>query len=412
MALESLKNHPLKGTLAQFENLVATASSEDLSASEEEAAHLRRMTWFALMLSHRLSTTPIEQVSAHGLSLLNETLTQASNSLQSYLGDKSIGHINAAMKIIDRNAFQNLWALPAPVAGGAEARALLEGFSNQVQQVIDHLQEARSKAESEIATFADQMEVLKSKIDALSDAVTTQKSSALTTSAELKRDYANTERELRDQFQALIEASRSEHIKQTEDRKAQHDALTDQFSDNAKKVLSELEISRSEAAKIVQIVGNIGVTGNYQNVAQAEAASANNWRLITFGVFATAAVFGGTTLLDYGRDGISWQAAALRVLFSFVVASIAVYTGRESGRHRSNADRARRIELELASLGPFIESLPVEKRHELREKLTDKYFGGHNQISTEDKIPASDVFQLAQKGMETLGGVAKDLAKK
>ncbi len=49
----------------------------------------------------------------------------------------------------------------------------------------------------------------------------------------------------------------------------------------------------------------------------------------------------------------------------------------------------RQKELELASLGPFIESLPEESRNALKEKLTERYFG--NQIETHDIKQALDL---------------------
>lgn len=58
------------------------------------------------------------------------------------------------------------------------------------------------------------------------------------------------------------------------------------------------------------------------------------------------------------------------------VALPALYTARESARHRTNADRARQRELELTTLGPFIELLPNDKKAEIRDRLTDRYFGG------------------------------------
>ena len=54
----------------------------------------------------------------------------------------------------------------------------------------------------------------------------------------------------------------------------------------------------------------------------------------------------------------------------------AFYTARESARHRTNSDRAKQRELELATLGPYIELLPSEVKSVVRERLTERYFGG------------------------------------
>jgi hypothetical protein len=60
----------------------------------------------------------------------------------------------------------------------------------------------------------------------------------------------------------------------------------------------------------------------------------------------------------------------------------AIYASRESNKHRILETQNRNLELELASIGPFIELLPEDKKQAIKEDLVKKYFG--NQISTTD----------------------------
>jgi len=68
-------------------------------------------------------------------------------------------------------------------------------------------------------------------------------------------------------------------------------------------------------------------------------------------------------------------AIAVRLLYALAIAAPAFYTARESARHRTNADRARQTELELASLGPFIELMKEQDKEEIRKSLIPTYFG-------------------------------------
>jgi hypothetical protein len=72
---------------------------------------------------------------------------------------------------------------------------------------------------------------------------------------------------------------------------------------------------------------------------------------------------------------VDWTLVIARMLFAFIVASVTLYTGRESARHRTNADHARRTELELASLGPYVDGLEPAQKNALRTKLAERYFG-------------------------------------
>ena len=69
------------------------------------------------------------------------------------------------------------------------------------------------------------------------------------------------------------------------------------------------------------------------------------------------------------------MAVLVRLLYAIAITAPAWYTARESARHRTTADRARQTELELASIGPFIELMPEEKKVLIRENLTPLYFG-------------------------------------
>src|SRR3546814_1699158 len=129
---------------------------------------------------------------------------------------------------------------------------------------------------------------------------------------------------------------------------------------------------RSDAARIVQVVGDIGVTGNYQTIANKEARQANLWRRVTVGLFACGLAMAGFTFYKFYHEPVSSSntlAIAVRLLYALAVASPAFYTARESARHRTNDDRARQTELELASLGPFNELLKDDDKDAIRKSL-------------------------------------------
>src|SRR3546814_16446078 len=88
----------------------------------------------------------------------------------------------------------------------------------------------------------------------------------------------------------------------------------------------------------------------------------------------------GFTFYKFYHEPVSSSntlAIAVRLLYALAVASPAFYTARESARHRTNADRARQTELELASLGPFIDLLNDDDKDAIRKYMISTYFGRH-----------------------------------
>lgn len=155
-------------------------------------------------------------------------------------------------------------------------------------------------------------------------------------------------------------------------------ALEQTTKNESASLISGLEEQRNNAAKIVQVVGNIGVTGNYQRIANTEEDQANFWRWATVLFFAGGVTLAGATFYRFWGEPITPEtisAIAVRLLYAIAITAPAWYTARESARHRTNSDRARQTELELASLGPFIELLPPEKKIAIREEMTKYYFG-------------------------------------
>ena len=155
-------------------------------------------------------------------------------------------------------------------------------------------------------------------------------------------------------------------------------------------------------------MGNIGVTGNYQNIANDQSEYANRWRQITIAFFCAGIAVAGLTFWKFWNVPLTNDNAAsilIRLMYAIAIATPAYYTARESARHRSNADRARQTELELASLGPFIELMPEDKKNAIREELTKRYFA--NQVSEHTVDTPVDFKEIAGAVTELIKAVKK-----
>lgn len=151
-----------------------------------------------------------------------------------------------------------------------------------------------------------------------------------------------------------------------------------------KGLVSQIETRLEEAKKLVGIIGNVGVTGNYQRIADQQGAAADWFRRGAL-VFLVAAVFGVVWIVvSLGENGFSWEMAAFRFLSVLTLLLPAAYCARESNRHRETEHRNRRLELELASVAPFLEGLDQGKIDEIRVRLAGSYFGNVDPVETED----------------------------
>lgn len=391
MLQDSVSGHPLWATLKNFEGIDKSPGFEEALAQPQYASSLHRVFELVSLIRQRFETAPPLLVSIHYLNQLNTALSNVYSELTQYLSNKNLGHITNVDGHIDKAVFSGLLAFPIQSSEQSvkELTRITEDSINRARHAVRSLGDDRRKTAKDLEQLNEKIAQLGSQIAELTTAVNTQKAEATTTVESLRSSYAGLEQTFKAEFKSLKDENTHNY----------QDSIN-QIEHVAGELVAALKVKLVEAEKIVQIVGNVGVTGNYQKMALDETTMANRWRTFTLGAFAVALSVGAFAL--FSAQDVSFEVSALRMLFAFVVASVTLYTGRESARHRTNADRAKRVELELASLGPFLISLPVEQQNELRTKLTDRYFG-------KDSEP--HVFKSAIEPRELLD-LIKDLAAK
>jgi hypothetical protein len=183
-------------------------------------------------------------------------------------------------------------------------------------------------------------------------------------------------------------------------------------ADVARVRIEALDAKKAEAEKLVGVIANTGMTGGYQRVANIEMWAARVWQgfallamvgLIAFAIYAAV----HTTDPDF-----KWPLFAGRAIVAAACGILATYAARQSKRHLDVERRSRKIELELASIDPYLASLPDDKRIEVKRLLAERFFGQALPIDADDEKTAGTVADLGKGAIQTLGNVATELAKR
>jgi hypothetical protein len=125
--------------------------------------------------------------------------------------------------------------------------------------------------------------------------------------------------------------------------------------------------------------------------------------LIAFAIYAAA----HTIDADF-----KWPLFAGRVLVAAACGILATYAARQSKRHLDVERRSRQIQLELASIDPYLASLPEEKRVEVKRLLAERFFGQTLPPDMTDENGTGTVVDLAKGAVDALVKVAVELAKR
>jgi len=387
------RDHPIRAQLAQILDMQRREEFSDPSVAENEQIAFARDKVFGVtgFIASLLNAVPATLASNTAIANMHSHLAQPLNELSNFLSNRNPGHIVNAAAQIEQNVMPFFWGLPQQIGavGDESLSAIIARHAQASQETIRLLNAQRGELEDRFKAVRSHAESLASQIQVQVELTTRERAEAAATVANLQKVFAEKEIERSAAFEAAAEKRRIETVssietlsievkRQIADHTASYEVLIKSLQEKTEGLVGAIETKRQEAARIVQVVGNIGVTGNFQQIANTEAKQANFWRWATVIFFGAGITLAALTFYKFWHEPLSSEnlwSIAIRLLYAIAITAPAWYTARESARHRSNSDRARQTELELASLGPFIELLPEEKKAQIRESLTPVYFG-------------------------------------
>ncbi|WP_036254512.1 hypothetical protein [Methylobacter sp. BBA5.1] len=142
---------------------------------------------------------------------------------------------------------------------------------------------------------------------------------------------------------------------------------------NAKTISEEkINLLTESVTKADEIIGHLAktaVAGGYTEAAERERTSADKMRELAVIFFVMAACPMIYLLFEGNGLAIDWPHIASRVLLSVFLLAPATYLVRESSRHREQEITNRKKGMDLATIDPFLKSLPDEMRHNLKIEL-------------------------------------------
>lgn len=371
MTVSAYRDHPARAAIARILEMQQTPEFADPSISDNEQYAFARDKVFAMAhaVQALLEQTPAELTSAHALNQLQTNLQPPLSELTSFLANKNPGHFANAAAQFEQNVLPLLWGFmpQIQILQQPGLSRLLEAQAEASYETVRQLVAQRDELVVKLQDVAAKIEMQSAKLESLADGAAKERAEAAASVAKLDQAFAQKEIDRATVFESTLAELRTEFKK-----------FEKQSQSDGRNLIAELEDQKEKAARLVQVVGNIGATGNYQQIANSESNQANFWRWITLIIFGCGVAVAGATFVKFWGQPFSAETAwsvVIRLLYALAITAPAWYTARESARHRTNSDRARQTELELASIGPFIELLPEDKKVQIREQLTHLYFG-------------------------------------
>jgi hypothetical protein len=408
---ERISGHPLFKALEEFGPLLnqAKAASPAVATADAEIVEpgLQRLGAILSFVGKRLEGADNLLIQPGPLDSMLSSFSDARTSLNAFISDHATGHIQNANNSLD-SALGHLAQINAPWT--SDEIGALRDAGNQYRAAMENdLRSIREKAAA-LETFADerqeQLQVLRADIESASQfnrtesdtelnavkaLITTEKTRADGVITDFQSQFLSGQNERLAAFNTAMDdyrAKLTDHqvgllTDREAIRKAHQDLMKeqhDEFVRAATGMREDIQRKKAEAEKLVGIIADTGMTSGYRKTADTAKYSTWVWQSVT-----VAAIAGliwwliGTmpSLPDIDKLGanVPWASLVIRLVISLAFGALAQYAATQADKNHQLQNANRKLELELAAVGPYVEPLPKEDRDKFLISLADRVFG-------------------------------------
>ncbi|WP_319408817.1 hypothetical protein [uncultured Desulfosarcina sp.] len=428
---ERFNLHPVHKTIKDLKNEIEESIPNiDEKLSQEFAFRVLKIISLAEVT---LKNADIDYVQLGVLNTINKACLNIANDFKAYFADNDQNHLETAANTRGENILSNLsqvYRIPET----EKAKELEDSFNGLLESISKVVLNSNSKAkvfEEKFKSIVDELHKLKITINEQIEVINKQKSRLDKAISQYQTQFLEEEGRRRETFDKKIHTFDTEHLefqkkfqkeidgfknnslseistilgKLHEDTKAVKEKYISEFSEiieTAKKDTLEvndyLNKRKDDAKRLLNIIANIGVTGNYNKIADDEKKTANILRWISVGFMGIGIILIIYFVYNFSKSPFDWRILISKIGVTITLFIPAFYMARESNRHRQREIHNRKMELELASIGPYLELLPKEKQDELKAKLSEKFFGQPEIIRDDGEVVTkTTLFGLVEK---------------
>lgn len=262
----------------------------------------------------------------------------------------------------------------------ADAHTQRQDDQTAASERLDELQQQITSAETEIGTLTTKLSAQIDTQRTAFEAEATQRSAAFK-EAEQLRETAEADR-----VERAVEAA----------RKAREQQETDAAS-----LLAKLETYKTQAASLVDTTSRHAIAGEYGTWSSHQARAAFWWTVVA--VVIGVGTVGGLIFAVKSAADDSIQFTVYKTSISIIGLIVAGYAARQAAEHRREERTAKRLALDLAALGPFLEQ--VTDPGDLRSEIARRVFVPERAAGTD-----SEPHLKAGKGSLTISELAQLVA--
>ncbi|MDQ1592555.1 MAG: hypothetical protein QOG71_3182 [Pyrinomonadaceae bacterium] len=429
MEADQFEKHSLFESLDMLLNRLSNLDYE-LLAKPRFKETFERLLAVAHHVNQKLKNIDPALVTNEQMGALKTAITSADAAALNYINLKDAQYISS-IKTGIINLLTLINEIPSPIIT-TDGDALKDFFISIRRRAGQHVHQVEQQYAQLITTLTEAEKRTKEMLNDIQG----QKGRLDSAIAEYQKQFSQAEDSRREQF-AHAESERSQifdvqRLDSDVQLRGMIDSATKNLSvlqDTAKEELRvlvqdstinvdhHLELLKqykTEAENLVHVIGNTGMVGGYQEIANKERVSAQWWERITMGTLTALVAFGLYAFFLASKEGFSWHFLGARAIVLIPLGVMAAYAAHKGEQHRLSERNSRRMELELASINPYLAPLPEIDKNEVKKMLAERFFAQKDESGKNNNVvPATgSLVDLLRLSLENVKSTLDLLTKK
>jgi hypothetical protein len=377
--------------------LQALEEFEMIDLSTEEIQMIERLNSTIIFLKESLDKVEPYLVSTNTLKSMNNPLVNIQNEFRNYINNGNIQHLRNSLSYVESLLPYYPQILVTKTPEEIEGvRTAVVRFRQSVGQYLSYVEreanettESLSKNRNKLTELTTSIENQKGRIDTIINDFQkqflenqTQRNEAFHDfKTSIEKDFTGSMKSFEKGFEQFL-TDQQESVESLKDsfnevfviQNNAYDDLIAELKEKVKTELDQINTMNKEAEKIVGIISMKGLAHGYQKIANDEGKKAFWWNIGSLISMAILGWFGYQYIINH-EGSMAWTDLISRLILTGIGITLFTYCAKQAANHRTEERRNRKIELELASLDPYLKDLEEEKQKEVKRELVNKYFG-------------------------------------
>lgn len=354
-------------------------------------------------LVDRLKLTIPTIVQESELTTISQEIENSLSQINTFIGNKNSGHLTNAKTHL-HSAITRVRNLPLPFSkNDFNFSKNIANFEKIVQEKYGVLEQENEDLKKELESLSTELEANKTELKRISTLLEQKETEIQNLNSNFQTEFTNIKSTAKQNYDSDRKTFRTEFDSLKQTINTEIEEIKQNIDSDTSELIEKLDKKLEEAKKIVGVIGDVSVTGNYQQVANENKRTADIFRIVAIILMLTLSGLLIYTIWDISGSSFDWTKSLIRILAAAALSYPATYAARESNKHRRLEILNRKAELELSAINPFIELLPENKKQEIKEKLVEKYFGNNsNMLVDADNQKEDDSVSAVDRLLKTI----------